>query len=84
MSSRTTTAIGKRRAARGDGMLWELALLASDRYQATSNYAVLHLVTSCHALRLLLPLVRVWRYGGNASSSFSRPMRPASTQAASL
>jgi hypothetical protein len=32
-----------------------LADLAAQRYVATRNFTVLHLVTSCHALRLLLP-----------------------------
>lgn len=35
--------------------LRELSALAMDRYLASADFTVLHLVTSCHALRLLLP-----------------------------
>ena len=35
----------------------QLAALAADRYLASRNFTVLHLVTSGHALRLLLPLL---------------------------
>lgn len=34
-----------------------LADLAAQRYAATRHFTVLHLVTSCHALRLLLPWI---------------------------
>jgi len=37
--------------------LGRLADFAAQRYVATRNFTVLHLVTSCHALRLLLPHV---------------------------
>lgn len=37
------------------GTLQRLALCAAQRYAATGNFTVLHLVTSAHALRLLLP-----------------------------
>ena len=39
------------------GTLAALADFAAQRYAATRNFTVLHLVTSCHALRLLLPHV---------------------------
>ena len=39
------------------GTLQALADLAAQRYAASRNFTVLHLVTSCHALRLLLPHV---------------------------
>lgn len=38
-----------------ENTLAALADLAAQRYAATRNFTVLHLVTSCHALRLLLP-----------------------------
>lgn len=39
----------------GDGTLAALADFAAQRYVATRNFTVLHLVTSAHATRLLLP-----------------------------
>ena len=38
------------------GTLAQLAAIATQRYLASRNFTVLHLVTSCHAMRLLLPL----------------------------
>ncbi len=37
------------------GTLTALADFAAQRYAATRNFTVLHLVTSCHAMRMLLP-----------------------------
>lgn len=40
-----------------------LAALAVDRYNASRNFTVLHLVTGCHAMRMLLP----WLEGPEAA-----------------
>lgn len=39
------------------GTLQQLSSVAADRYRASCDFTVLHLATSCHALRRLLPYV---------------------------
>lgn len=38
-------------------ILQRLSAMAADRYLRTRNFTVLHLITSCHALRVLMPWI---------------------------
>ncbi|MBX3605701.1 MAG: questin oxidase family protein [Piscinibacter sp.] len=54
------------------GTLPALADLAAQRYAATRHFTVLHLVTSCHALRLLLPCLATPAARDGALRSYAR------------
>jgi Questin oxidase-like len=44
--------------ATGADTLQRLSSLAAERYLQTQDFTVLHLITSCHALRLLMPWIQ--------------------------
>lgn len=63
-----------------------LAMLAAERYAARAEFTVLHLVTSAHAMRVLLPwleaeqrLPAVRRYAGAAAAAWATLPRAAAT-----
>jgi Questin oxidase-like len=70
----------------GPSTLQQLAAFAADRYLASRDFTVLHLLTSCHAMRLLLPhvgdapLALRWytlAFGAGFAASGVDPHRPA-------
>jgi Questin oxidase-like len=70
-----------------DGTLVRLATGAAELYAASGNFTVLHLLTSAHALRVLLPFIeepqpalrhywRAWAAGWAASGAVALPPAP--------